>query len=146
VPARSSPRSNGRRTPRAARSSLTGKWWSGCTPIWPAAPLQSPTRLSTTNHRRIEQNERRLDEINLALAVRRPIDTFPCTSWRRSGRQRSVVGHGGVIVSFTPTRSNFAEDTAIFPGIFAWFVFLAHWSLRRPVWTGSMICRTVAEQ
>jgi len=27
--ARSSPRSNGRRTPRAARSSLTGKWWSG---------------------------------------------------------------------------------------------------------------------
>jgi citrate lyase subunit beta/citryl-CoA lyase len=33
-----------RRPPRAAQSSLTGKWWSGCTPIWPSARLRSRTR------------------------------------------------------------------------------------------------------
>ncbi len=57
VPARSSPRSNGRRTSRAARSSSTGKWWSGCTPIWPGARLRSPTR---SRPRRVDQLRFRL--------------------------------------------------------------------------------------
>src|SRR3989442_6013064 len=44
MPARSSRHSSGRRTPRAARSSSTARWWSDCTPIWPGAPSPSRTR------------------------------------------------------------------------------------------------------
>ena len=43
-PARSSRRSNSRKTPRAARSSSTARWWSGCTPRWPGAPSRLRTR------------------------------------------------------------------------------------------------------
>ena len=37
------PRSNGRKMPRAAPSSSTGAWWSGCMPTWPSARSRSPT-------------------------------------------------------------------------------------------------------
>ena len=42
--ARSSRRSSGRKTPRAARSSSTAAWWSGCTPRWRGARSRSRTR------------------------------------------------------------------------------------------------------
>src|SRR3954452_23252259 len=44
MPARLSLRSNGRKTPRAARSNLRARWWSACMPRWQGAPSRSRTR------------------------------------------------------------------------------------------------------
>src|ERR1700687_5978578 len=71
MPAGSSRHSSGRRTPSAAQSSSTVRWWSGCTPIWPSARLRSRT-----------QSRRRHD------------DGFLPTKWTQPTRKKAVIVYG----------------------------------------------------